>query len=41
MFEQLAQISVLLANLRENIKIVVHENDQLRQEIEKLKSKKD
>ena len=36
MYEQIAQIRILLANVNATIEAVFHENEQLRKELEKL-----
>ena len=36
MYEQIAQIRILLANVNATIQALFHENEQLRKELEKL-----
>ena len=36
MYEQIAQIRILLANVNASIQALLHENEQLRKELEKL-----
>lgn len=36
MYEQIAQIKILLANVNATIQALFHENEQLRKELEKL-----
>ena len=38
MLEQIAQIRILLANVNANMQAILHENERLRKEIEKLKT---
>lgn len=36
MYEQIAQIKILLANINATIQALLHENEHLKQELEKL-----
>ena len=36
MYEQIAQIRILLANVNATVQALFHENEQLRKELEKL-----
>lgn len=36
MFEQIAQIRILLANINNTMQTLFHENEQLKKELEKL-----
>lgn len=39
MYEQIAQIRILLANVNATMQALFHENEQLRKELEKLAAK--